>query len=169
MPKHHRFRLILVLLIGVLLLAACGNDNARDKNVYTLTELEAAIDDRFDEYKWPPGFNISADTIFENLDFPTGSYIEILGEYTYLGTWHTCAWEITLLQAVYSDDQTLVDTSMYQLVEFGQNHSPIESDEHSKEYKRQMYNSAVNGNPADLQFWVSNNCGFLSPYIEISD
>lgn len=135
---------------------------------YNLEELEEAVRARFPEYEWPEDFNITPDSIIGAFQFPESSMHEAPGEYTIIGGYHTCAWEITLLEASRNSDQELIDESLYQLVDFGQNKNPLSRDEEGKTFMQEMYNSAVLGDPADLQRWVNNNCDFAAPYFESS-
>lgn len=131
---------------------------------YSKAELEEAIRARFPEYEWPEKYNLTPDNIIVNSHIPEDATFEAPGEYAIIGRYHTCSWEVTLLEAARESDQELIDESLYQLVDLGQNKNPLSRDEEGKAFMREMYNSAVLGDPADLQNWVNNNCDFAMSY-----
>lgn len=137
--------------------------------MYTLDEFELAIRYRYPEYEWPPGYRLDLDKALDGMDFPEDSRIEAPGEFTFLGLYHDCAWEFTLIDASLENDQSLIDESLYQLVEFGQNKNPLSHDENGKASMRDMYERAALGDVAPLQQWVSNNCERMRPYLITPD
>lgn len=137
--------------------------------MYTLDEFEVAIRYRYPEYEWPPNYQLDLDKALDGMEFPEGSRIEAPGEYTFLGLYHACAWELTLIDASLENDQSLIDESIYQLVEFGQNTNPLSHDENGKAFMRDMYERAALGDVAPLQQWVDNNCERMRPYFITSN
>lgn len=140
--------------------------------MYTLEEFEEAIRYRFPEYEWPPNYQMTEDRMIEAMrfdSFPQGSQLEAPGEYTALGLMHQCAWELTLIDASLESDQLLIDESLYQLVEFGQNKNPLSHDENGKAFQRDMYDRAALGDIAPLQQWVDNNCDLRRQYFITPD
>lgn len=135
---------------------------------YTLEELEEAIRFRYAEYEWPPNYVLDQDTAIEAMyqtGLPQDAKHEAPGEYTFLGLYHQCAWELTLIDASLQGDQELIDKSIYQLVDFGQNKNPLSRDENGKAFMRDIYDRAVLGDVAPLQEWVGNNCDTRAPYL----
>lgn len=131
--------------------------------LYTQDEMNEAIEYRFGEYEWPPNFSVTPGDVTSVLNLPPGSLIEAPGEYTILGRFHTCSWEVTLLNATLAGDQELIDESMYQLVEFGQKKNPLSRDENGKAHYRDLYNKAILGDPSGLQNGINSNCEFVLP------
>ena len=132
--------------------------------MYTIEEFEEAIRYRYEEYEWPSNYQLDLGKAIEAMSFPEGSRHEAPGEYTFLGLYHECAWELALLDAVPVNDQEAIDESLYQLVEFGQNKNPLSHDENGKAFKRDMWDRAALGDVAPLQQWVDNNCDRMRPY-----
>ncbi len=136
---------------------------------YNNDELAAAIRYRFSEYEWPEESQITADIIIGNLLFGTDDRIEAPGEYTIIGMYHMCGWQITLLNAVRANDDVLIDESIYQLVEFGQNQNPLSHDENGKATMRDIYDRAVLGDVAPLQQAIDANCERMRQYFPTPD
>lgn len=136
--------------------------------LYTQEEFAEAIRYRYPEYEWPPNYQLDLDKAVAAMSYPEGSQIEAPGEYTFLGLYHQCAWEFTFLDAVYANDQGLIEESRHQLVDIGQKKNPLSRDETGKAMMRDFYDRAALGDPADLQQWVDNNCdlrkkNFITP------
>lgn len=128
--------------------------------MYTADEFQEAIRYLFPTYEWPDNYQVTADIIIDGMNveaFP-GSGWEAPGEYTIIGMYHSCAWELALLVAVHENDATLMEESLYQLKDIGLTKNPLSNDENGKAMMREMYDRAALGDPAPLQQWVDNNC-----------
>ncbi len=131
---------------------------------YTADELEQAIRYRFPDYEWPDNYQLTADILIKHLDlgkFPPGTGFEVQAEYTNIGMYHMCAWQFAMLDAVHEDDPAVIDEALYQLEDIGLIRNRFFAhDQEAEQVFTEMYDRAALGDPADLQQWVDNNCGF---------
>ncbi len=132
----------------------------------TSDELATAVAATIPRFTWPPDYQVSTELVmgpvYANSESRTGRF-EMPFELSMLGTYHTCAWERTWLDARESGDEELAAEAlaiMTQIIPYNPNYAP-DLAAHMIEIARR----AAAGDPSLVIQYVENNCDmeFLTP------
>lgn len=97
--------------------AAASSFDSDGDGFYTFDELEQAVTALFTSYDWPQNYQVDLDNLKSDLAAMSGpnDQFEAPGEYTIVGLYHVCAWELAWLDAYQEGDARLMEESLDQL------------------------------------------------------
>jgi hypothetical protein len=125
---------------------------------YNSDEFVQAITTLYPSYAWPDRYYLGLDAIIEQLESrlqPNMSH-EVPGEYTVIGGWHQCAWQLAFLDAFSAGDDALMAETLTRL-RWGLEFNPL-TPRATIASREEMYDRAELGDVAQVQQSTTVNC-----------
>lgn len=125
---------------------------------YTYDELKQAIAELMPSYEFPPNYQVTLDILMTTMKpfADKNASWQVPMEYTVLGTYHQCAWQLTWLDAYHDGDTALMDKSLDQLQTVALNDPTL--DISLRDHMVEMYERAELGDPTLMQQYVDTSC-----------